>query len=435
MGSLKSSRRAMVCGTWAFLIAAKVGIASVSVVADEISDKLVDAKEAGKRAVDVLIPLLGSPSFTERERATRELVAHGARAIEPLKAAQHASSDLELRTRAGRILSELTRRGAHRPLPPPFDPKRVGKVIEVGGELVKDETWTAGATYLVTRHLKIGDEKTLTIERGVTVLFKDGVDFVVTRSATLVAQGGSGQDGILLAADAERRERDGYWGAFSVYGKCTLRHVQVRRCQGLRLHRSLRRRSDHLLLESCGFFHIDGDAITLGSSTSSDFSAQMTGITVREAKGVGMLFAAGNSSTLSDVKITGARCGMRFVGGAHPSMRDISIGFCRDTGFEIREQSNPKVQDLFVEGSVVGILAVDQSYGQYSGVTVGESDHGLVIDNGSYPYFRDGLIRACRTSGVLVRDDVSTPTFENVDAKDCNGAEWLIHRRAAIRKK
>src|SRR3954465_6821070 len=61
-------------------------------------------------AVGRLIRLLGSDRFGEREAADRSLEALGEAALPDLRRAAHASADLEVRRRAGRLVGAIERR-------------------------------------------------------------------------------------------------------------------------------------------------------------------------------------------------------------------------------------------------------------------------------------------------------------------------------------
>ena len=64
--------------------------------------------------VPKLISQLGATAFSEREAAADQLRRLGDPAIEALEAAARSSGDLEVRTRAGRLATELRLRAASR---------------------------------------------------------------------------------------------------------------------------------------------------------------------------------------------------------------------------------------------------------------------------------------------------------------------------------
>ncbi len=74
-----------------------------TVTDEEFHLRLDDATDA---ETDKLIPLLGSPAFPERERATERLTEIGAPAFARLRLAYHDSDDLEVRLRIEQVVRE-----------------------------------------------------------------------------------------------------------------------------------------------------------------------------------------------------------------------------------------------------------------------------------------------------------------------------------------
>ena len=84
---------------------------SVSGLALVIARSSLGDETPRKEKIDKLIEQLGSGTYSEREKATRELAAIGEPALEALRKAAR-SDDPEVRQRAGELLRKIERRAA-----------------------------------------------------------------------------------------------------------------------------------------------------------------------------------------------------------------------------------------------------------------------------------------------------------------------------------
>ncbi len=103
------------------------------------------------------------------------------------------------------------------PTPAPTDPE----TLEVTEDIHADTTWTAGNTYVLSKHIFV-ESGTLTIEPGVTVQGRQGSSLVVTRQARLQAEGTREKPIVFTSAEPVGSRAAGDWGGVVLLGKGAL---------------------------------------------------------------------------------------------------------------------------------------------------------------------------------------------------------------------
>ncbi len=361
--------------------------------------------------IEKLILQLGAGTFRAREAATRELLAIGAPARAALERAAEKHPELEGRRRAGMLLATLRERSSSDNLEkllaplrvpiasPPWDPRRVGHLVEQKGTIQGQETWKANQTWHVTGTLTIAAGTTLTLEAGTMVLLDRGVNIVVEKGGTLIALSEQADKPIVFSAIEEHQKKAGHWGNLLVEGSVRLQHVEIRRSAGVKVIKE-----GAVQFEEVGIYHTAGDGLAFQGSRGC-----VRGLTIREATRTGLLCNKG-FPILTRVRVSDCHIGIQLAQESSPGLSDVTITHLRKYGMVITQKSSPSLDGVVVVGAGTGVL----------------------IDVGSDPHVAKLTVADCRGDGVVV-DGTSTPTLKEVILHNLHETGLVVLGQSVVR--
>ena len=289
------------------------------------------------------------------------------------------------------------------------------------GEIASDTTWESGNTYTLADLTYVTNGATLTIEPGVTVVGDSGSALIITRGASIDAEGTASEPIVFTSSKTAGERRRGDWGGVVLLGSAPI-NVPSGQIEGIEASDSRGAYGGSQAASSCGtlrYARIEYAGFTLGPDN------ELNGLTVG---------ACGSGTTLEYIQVhMGDDDGIEFFGGS-ANLRYAVISLAEDDGLDWDEGWNGNVQFLVVqqEGAVgdngfeCDNLEDDNDATPrsaptiYNATLVGSNDpdadqRGMNLRRGTASTLRNVIVMGFTKEAIDIRDAATVANAENGD--------------------